>query len=386
MNLLLLADYAERHPWSPTAWAVDLAHALQARGHGVVVACDGADDPGDFAPMRVLVRDERRTARHAHPLRFARWAGAVRARHEDRACVSLTHFAPGDLWIPLGPPTIAALRANLLLRRSSPGSMAAYLADRPWLAHAALAERRAGVAAARAGTLRGALNAPAGPLPDGRTGLGFASRLPPPEEERDARLRAHTRRTLGLHERDRVILLSGIHLDRGGLHEFLSGAAAAESRPVVVAPAYRGYRLHRAAERAGMADRVRLVGATARMDALLAGADLAAAPFAAPAGITTGRFVCDAIRAGRPVLARADAPGAELVALAPGDRPGALVNDPTPQGWRGAIDAALEPGLLAIARRAAESLAPELGMDALADGLVDLMERCARDRRESKVG
>lgn len=130
MNLLLLADYAERHPWSPAAWSVDLARALHARGHGVVVACDGADDPDDFAPMRVLVRDERRTARHARPLRFARWAGAVRALHADRACVSLTHCAPGDLWIPLGPPTVAALRANLLLRRSSPGSMAAYLADR----------------------------------------------------------------------------------------------------------------------------------------------------------------------------------------------------------------------------------------------------------------
>ncbi|HRQ73759.1 MAG TPA: hypothetical protein PLU35_12090, partial [Phycisphaerales bacterium] len=174
MKCLLLADYAERHPWSPTAWAADLARTLDARGHDVVVACDGADDPADFALLRVLVRDERRTARHAHPLRFARWASAVRARHADRACISLTHFAPGDLWIPLGPPTIAALRANLLLRRSSPGSMAAYLADRPWLAHAAFAERQARAAAARSGTIRGALNAPDGELPGGCTGLGFA--------------------------------------------------------------------------------------------------------------------------------------------------------------------------------------------------------------------
>ena len=373
MNLLLLADYAERHPWSPTAWAGDLARALHAAGHDALVACDGTDDPDDFAPMRVLVRDERRTARHAHPLRFARWARAVRARHADRACVSLTHFTPGDLWIPLGPRTIASVRANLLLRRSSPGSMAAYLADRPWLAHAALAERRARVAAAREGALRGALNAPAGPLPDGRTGLGFASRLPPPDAEHDASLRAHARRTLGLQEHDRVILLSGIHLDRPGLHEFLAGAAAARARPVIVAPAYRGYRLHRAAERAGMADRVRLVGATARMDALLAAADLAAAPLAAPAGATTGRFVCDAIRLARPVLVRADAPGAELIALAPGDRPGVLVPDPAPEGWRDAIDAALEPDSLSRARRAAESLTPELGLDALADRLVALL-------------
>ncbi len=380
MKCLLLADYAERHPWSPTAWAVDLAHALHAGGHDVVVACDGADDPGDFAPLRVLVRDERRTARHAHPLRFARWAGAVRARHADRACVSLTHFAPGDLWIPLGPPTVAALRANLLLRRSSPGSMAAYLADRPWLAHAAFAERQARTAAARSGTIRGALNAPAGPLPNGRTGLGFASRLPSPDAERDAGLRAHTRRTLALHEHDRVILLSGIHLDRPGLDEFLAGAAAAESRPVIVAPAYRGYRLHRAAERAGMGERVRLVGATARMDALFAAADLAAAPFAAPAGITTGRFVCDAIRAARSVLARSDAPGAELVALAPESRPGALVSEPTPEGWRRAIDAALKHQSLAGARQAAESLAPELGLDALMDRLAACLEARAVER------
>ncbi len=374
MKILLLADFAERHPWSPTAWAVGLAHTLHDRGHDLLVACDGADDPDDFAPMPVLVRDERRTARHAHPLRFARWAGAVRARHADRACVSLTHFSPGDLWIPLGPSTMASLRANIMLRRSSPGSMAAYLADRPWLAHAALAERRARAVAGRTGAVRGALNVPAGALPDGRMGLGFASRLPPPDAARDAGLRAHTRRTLCLHEDEIVILLSGIHLDRPGLHEFLAGATGAGARPMVVAPAYRGYRLHRAAERAGMGDRVRLVGATARMDALFAAADLAVAPFAAPSGITTGRFVCDAIRSARPVLARADAPGAELIALAPETRPGALVPDPTPEGWRQALDAALEPETLARSRQAAQSLAPELGLDALADRLVACLE------------
>ncbi|HRQ73758.1 MAG TPA: glycosyltransferase, partial [Phycisphaerales bacterium] len=197
--------------------------------------------------------------------------------------------------------------------------------------------------------------------------------LPLPDAERDSRLRAHARRTLGLHEHDRVILLSGIHLDRPGLHEFLAGAAAAESRPVVVAPAYRGYRLHKAAERAGMVERVRLIGATARMDALFAAADLAVAPFAAPAGITTGRFVCDAIRSARPVLARSDAPGAELVALAPDDRPGALIDGPTPTGWQDAIDAALEPDTHACAGNAALALAPELSLDALADRLVSLL-------------
>ncbi|MCW5776458.1 MAG: glycosyltransferase [Phycisphaeraceae bacterium] len=380
MRLLLLADYAECHPWSPAAWAADLAHSLHEHGHDVLVACDGADDPADFAPVRVLVRDERRTARHAHPLRFARWAGAVRARHADRACVSLTHFAPGDLWIPLGPPTMASLRSNLLLRRSSPGSMAAYLADRPWLAHAAIAERQARAAAARFGTIRGALNAPAGALPDGRIGLGFASRLPPPDAAHDACQRVRTRRTLGLREHESVVLLSGIHLDRPGLHEFLAGAAVAEARPIVLAPAYRGYRLHLAAERAGMGERVRLVGATARMDALFAAADLAAAPFAAPAGITTGRFVCDAIRAARPVLARADAPGAELIALAPETRPGALVPNPTPEGWGRAIDAALEPESLARARHASESLSCQLGLDVLVDRLVVCLEAHAAER------
>lgn len=370
MRILVFCEFPRVYPWSPSAWAGDLVRGLARRGHDITVACDGAEDPASLAPARVLMRAPFRHKDQRRPLAFLRFARRTRRHEPHDASLSLTRLAPADVWVPIGPTELGGLAAAA--RGRSLISAGFELAHRLWLPEACLAERlaRLGSGCACRARLGDGAHEP------GVIDLGTASRLDLPAEPGASRLRRRTRDLLGLGEHRAAILLSVAHATGPEFAPMLEGLGRARrarsaAPPVLLVAGHRAFPAHDAAVRAGCAESVRLLGATARMDAALAASDAAAAGF--PGAGASARFVADALRAGRPVLVARDAPGASLVAHAPEPRPGLVVEDLTAAGWHAAFERLLDPGWRAAASLAARALAPSLAMDALVERLERLL-------------
>jgi glycosyltransferase involved in cell wall biosynthesis len=175
---------------------------------------------------------------------------------------------------------------------------------------------------------------------------------------------------LGIGPDRPVLLASAVHLQRGGLRPMLEGVVEARrGQPslVVVIAGRRTHAIETEAQKAGCIDSVRIIGATSRMDALLAAADLAVSPWVG-SGLSGGRFVADALRLGCPVLAHRGSPGAELVEPTHFGTPelGGIVARATAQAWAQAIGETLSRERLTGAERAARDAGAVVSMDAMA--------------------
>jgi len=381
VRVLIVAEYVRRFPWSAARWSADLGAALLARGHDVIVACDGVEDPTYFAGTPLLVRRPHRTWRGSDPLGFQSWTLAQAVRAGADATVSLTPLVPGDVWAPVTHAAGALI--GHLVRSHSPVSAALEIAARPWLPLAALAEARAR-AAHRSQTGRPPVVARLGRLSDSgaSVALGMASRLTPPSEDARRDARRSVRSLLGLTMERATILISAVHPHRPGLDAFLRGfmlarADLGDHAPFLLVMGRRVLPVHGVASRLGAARFVRFLGATSRPELALAAADLAAAPCSATRDISTGRFIADSLRVGVPVLAHPRAPGAELIRPEHFGTPevGTIVEDPGAEGWRRAIVQHLSLERWPYATRAARDAGAVLSMD----GMGARLERVLND-------
>ncbi|MDX2148889.1 MAG: glycosyltransferase [Planctomycetota bacterium] len=403
MQVLLVTEYVRRSSISISRWAVELAHGLRSRGHTVSVACDGLDDPATFEPMELHVHRPRRSHLGANPFPFQDWVRMVREklRHVGRLdlTVSLSPLVRGDLWLPVGPRAMDTITA--LVRTKKPLSAAMELVHVPWLPATSIAEMQARDHSGPPGTrlsigpyrVSGGVG---GGFGSGRAEqiirLGYASRLPAPDPEEQAALRSRTRELLGINPSRPVVLATAYNNERRGLQEFLEGFAQVRRErtfgiPIAILVGRAGATEQAAAIRAGCLDGVRLVGRTERIDALMAAADLVAAPLAArDLGITTGRFICDALRCGRPVVALRRAPGSELLdpSWRGGDpvTPGWIIEHPDPSAWVLALNTTLSENWLAHRTPVARAAGAALSMDAL----LDRVEYWMRQRVEAGPG
>lgn len=387
MNVLLFCEYPRRYPWSPTRWAMDISAGLIARGHGVTMACDGAEESAMLAPATVLLRRPLRDKDARAPVAFHRWAGRVRRCVDHDASLSLSRLVAADAWLPVGPAALASYRAAV--EPSRPASAAVETLHRLWLPSAVLGEwlaRRDGRRSVRAAV--GPFGAGFGP---GSISLGFASALARPGDAERADLRRRVRALLGLPEHRRAVLLSATRKDGaaigallGAIAELSTPRAGRETGPVLLVVGHHACAVHAAARRAGCETSVRVLGATARMDAAFAACDIGAAPWArlARGGGETGRFIADALRCGRPVVAHRRAPGAEM--LLPGGggdgggtaRPGLVVESHDIGRWLHALREALRDDWLAKATAAAGLAGEGVSMEAW----IGRLERVLMDR------
>lgn len=382
MKITILTDYVRGFVWSPTAWAADLGHALAARGHRVTVACDGLEDPSVFTGLSLVVRRPERTLRGSDPLGFLDWSCELGKYVPADATISLTPLAPGDLWMPLSPSTLAELVPSL--RAHTPVSALLEILARPWLPIALLAESRAHrglhgrpapfVAALGRLESRGGVHA-----------LGYASRFARPDTDRRRDLRDQTRRLLGISPDRPVVLLSAVHAKRPGLSTMLAGFAslrrnATPNAPLLLVMGRRAHHLHREAARADGVEGLRFLGGTARADAAFAAADLAVAPWSASMGSSTGRFIADALRLGVPVVAHRQAPGAELIEPAHFGTPeiGSLLEHPTAHDWQAALGDYLSRDRINAATRAAHDVSGVVSMSGLVTRIESILSGLGR--------
>lgn len=347
MRVGVLVEYLQHAPMSPSRRALDVAHALAARGHEVTLCADGADDASDAAPLPVVVRDPHRNVRQLSPGRFARWARSLRDRLALDRVVSLTWLHAGDAWAPVGPPTLPMM-VSLVRRQRAPAPVAMVLLARLWAPEAAWIER---------GQRR-----VAHPL-----AWPAASALPEFSDERRAGAHARVRAVLGVPEASALVVCSAAHGERPGLAGALRGLASAclIARPVVALLGFNTWRLRTLADRAGCGADVRTLGVSWSAPELLAGADLALAPQRATGRWEMGRFIADAVRCGTPVLAHRGAPGAGVLGAA-----GEVVD--ADDAWRAAWERVLGGRLAALAeaaRRSSSAFALDAAIDRLEHAL-----------------
>lgn len=380
MRLLAVADRVPASPWRPTHLALGVLAELVRRGHRVDLLADSVEDTG--VPALAVVKT--RTG-YCHRGRVAGWAfrafigrcldeAAAAGRVYD-AALSFTRLIsspwvlsrralrppPPSVWVPLGRPATGTLveLAQLLRRPLQPEAIWRRLRLTPHRLTRARLERLASGELGPGDLAVLFSAAPAAAEADVEPPGVAAGRLvvlPPvrtqvrPGEEAWHELRRATREALGIPPQRAVVVVSAEGAAPRALLPLLQAAAALHTRSGDLAPPAPtlivlsrepGY-VHDASRRAGLLahpDGVRLLPPTRRFDALLAAADLCAilpvgaapAPHrgpATPAGRhDPARFIADALAAHRPVIAPAEAPGAELLTALP--RPGAA---PAPHG------------------------------------------------------
>lgn len=385
MKILILAEYVRRYHWMPGAWVPALARGLAARGHDVTVAVDGTEDPALFAGSRLLVRRPHRTMRGSTPLAFQRWAMELVNDRAFDSTLSLTTLAPGAVWAPVGGSFIGGF-ISMALSHAGVSAVLETIA-RPWLPAAALAERRAKAIANKMGTIEcriGMLAAPAGVRP-----LGYASiaehwplLAPVSAQASKGEVRGAARRALGLDDSRPAVVVSAVHPRRPGFGAFLGAieSLGPDLAPAVLVLGRKPYSVERLAKRHGGLWALRFLGPTAQIPAVMAAADLAASPWSRARGATSGRFVADALRHGRPVLAHMHSPGAELIEPSHFGTPeiGTIVREESPVAWAAALRSSMESLALGQTTRAARDVSGALSLDGMCARLEAVLREAAR--------
>lgn len=382
LNILILAGFVRSIDWSETLWVPDLARALAARGHKVEVALDGCDDPALFDGLPLLIHRPNRHHFGAEPFLFRFWARSLLKARPDSVCLSLTPLICGDVWLPIG--TRANEVVSRILSERSPVGAAMEVVHHPWVLHELLAERRASKDTPR----RRVQPLTIGPHAEKSSlrSLGYAARAAALLGEERIAARRDVRSVLGIAEADRVFLLGGTHATEetsANLLEALSllervatpsrmtpgtdSVPATPARLRLIVTGRSPHMIHRLARRAGCAHAVVFAGTRANIPRLLAASDVAIAAFGQP-GLGTGRFACEAIRAGVPLLAAHGAPGSDLVDTGL-HKPGEIVREDSREGWLGALGKILDDRWMADARAAAASIGPDLTIPRLTERL-----------------
>lgn len=325
MRMLLLAERISDRAWSPTAVVVPLARALAEEG-SVVLAVDVASGDVEAWPAEVRVRRPGVGADERDPLGFRAWARGVRKETEHDVSVSFSPLADADVVVALTPA--GEREGRVALTRRGVVSRAFEAMDRG---------RALGASAA------------------GSRGEGLAL---PPVSLMEPGAGADVRAVLGIPPGGLMVLASSAHAEEEAFVALVRGFASLPGEAVLVLAGRWSYLGYEAASRAGVADRVRVVGGTARMRDLILACHVACAP----SMHGSGRFAADALRLGKPVLAPRGSRGGVVVASAGEPRPGIVVSEEG-GGWSGALgracDAGWREGAGARAREVSERFAVE---------------------------
>lgn len=393
LDILILAGFVRSLDWSESLWVPDLAHALAARGHKIEIALDGCDDPTLFKDLPFTIYRPDRKHFGAEPFAFRRWARGMMHARPDSACLSFTPWVCGDVWLPIGKRANEVVHQLFAAHRPLAAIME--LLHHPWLIHELLAERKA----MRDSPRRRAAPLTIGPHAEGSSlrSLGYAARLLPLSAAEKAAAREQIRSALSIAPNERVLLLSGTHtreqtaaylmqalamLQRSATPS-RSGPALSSTAPPLSPPTIRllatgryPHTLEVLARDAGCNPPILHTGTHADIRKLLAASDVAVAAFG-DTGSGTGRFVCEAIRAGLPVIVASQAPGADL-ADSGHHKPGIVVHDDSPEGWLAAFGKVLDDRWMESARAAAASVAPDLTIPRLVERLESYLQGALR--------
>lgn len=426
MKILVMAGRTARQRWTSGGAAELIVHALAQRSHQVTLAAQSIDDParfGDCAQVRAFdTFDQTATD---WPVGFAAWARQTQRDVPHEVCLSLSRVICGDVWLPIEPSGAAWLaraRASLGIKSFAIAlvrhhgflrAMAsdAYLALPPGplpLRVLAIGSMAHGEASRRLYRVKGlgdrVVRIDPFWTPDAS---GNDLRRPTPDVHA---LRKRTRELLGIGPERRVLAMSlaepaGPQLD--ALLQCVGDLAQRDPQhgPAIIAMAKECVSLHTRAVRNGADAHVKIVGLTTQPEAVLAAADIAVLPTRAGRGWAGGsiqgsgtgglfesggmsRFACDALRAGKPLLALSGAIGYDLARARSDDQdqPGLVIDYPTRESWMRALRIALDDAWIASAQNAARAISQSLTLDRFLGTLEAALQHAADERRDPRLG
>lgn len=404
MNLLLVAENIADAPWNGAALASQVALRLLGRSCTVRLVCESVAEARltdlSAAGVRVHARVPFCFRHRTAPKKFRRFVDDhVESLVNDRfAVVSFSAVYAAAVWAPIEEaPAIADFRLDDLAHEL----IGARTLRRKLWEHRALA--LGGVSRVQ----RHLAFAPRTMRPrspheglEGRTvNIGYIAPTALPSIERAATLRTLTRRTLDIRPDRSALLLSGDGRRSIDLAPIFTALAHLHHQrrkniPLLIVSAHEPTLMQQIAQRSGLSEYregLRIVSATHHPETLLLASDLAVVirkPRLSPHALSPGRFLCDALRFGRPVLADRSAPGSAFIeqALRSGitPPPALLVADNTPAAWYRALLEVMEPAFL---RGASPLTGEHPGAKALADlhvsSIDDLCDRVLRAAGQS---
>ena len=286
-----------------------IARRLTARGHAVTLLTNAApDDAAEWlgCPIEVAGGPKNSTANGL--ARFMRWAEGRLDAYDASLAVTLS--VPATIVQPRGGTYRETLAANIRRRRTSVGralrAAGALLSPKQramlWAERRTLRHPRVRRIAAISHYVADQLSVHYG-VPAERIALipNAASVTRMPDAERDA-VRRGLRDQLQFTDEDVVCLFAAMNPDLKGLGPLLEAFSRLDGpgrrAKLVVAGSARVPDIHRA-ETLGIADRVRWLGPTSRIDALYAAGDLTVLPtFYDPAS----KVVIESLLHGRPAI------------------------------------------------------------------------------------
>ena len=387
MRIAIVAEHVRRLPWHHGRWAIEIAKGLCERCEHIELICDAVADHSQLDSVKnlsIIERAPERSVRDRRPLRFQRWAlDQLRASDAD-GTISLTRLVPAGLWLPVDPPSWTSYKRSVL--SLSPATTLLEASSRTWIVNAMRAERRA-MSMARSNSVSfcqlGSLPGPDSsiptdsqpkPSPSSVRRLGLASTLTPDPAYHQARYRLREKLDLAA---DRPVLLCSLIDRQVGVARALVQAIARSRRsagpPALLVLTRQPMRVHRLVSALGALPRVRILGASSQMGAIISACDAVALPATGSRG--TARMIADAIAMHTPVIAAHGVAGAEIIEPSSFGGPpiGCVLNDVTPGGWQSALDQMLEPMTLQHMKASVASLAPTVRFESFVDRLLGSM-------------
>jgi hypothetical protein len=333
------------------------------------------------------------------PLGFAMWARARRREIAHDVCLSFSRTVGGDVWMPLEPSGAAWLsRARRTMGAKSLAIAVGrhHGALRAWATEAFFGGPREGArrVVATGGTSAGeasrSLHRVRG-LGDHVLRVDLFAMVSPPSGEEIGRMRAAARAALGIHEAERVVLVSAPSPVGATLDPLLDAARETSPRSadggiVLLVLAKDCFALHARALRRNAERDVRIVGLTECIVSALAAADVVALPHKAEGGVfaagSVARLAADALTFGRPVLALSGAAGygAARLRSSADDSPGIVVDGTGSEAWGRAFRQVADEGWLARASAAAREIGASMTFDRFAARLEEVLTEAAAER------
>lgn len=343
MRIIIGFEHIRRLVGARSQIVVEVARALQARGHDILIVCDTVTDPFPFQDLRFIARRDFQSG-ESHRLTLLRlWSRRVIASHGADATLSFHPAIPGDVLVPLFGWACTAMKRERIVQDGSSHSRIRILkrlklyerlavervarSDPDLRRVVALSKRMYEDLLAADPTLSSRMELIPGcsPLCVRRS-----------DDESAGRLRREMRSILRLDVHDVMFLWEATTAGPHGrrilieafarlIEDFRSRQAVTTDpcpRPILVL-AGKGQWISHDLSLVRQCDQyIRILGRTADMPALLHACDVGVLP---AVHSTVGRFVSECLGYGKPIIASDVTAGVERIAASAGPAAGRVV-------------------------------------------------------------
>jgi glycosyltransferase involved in cell wall biosynthesis len=377
MRIVIAFEHVRRFVGAHAQVVTELGRRLVRRGHDVTIVCDTITDPDLYPDLHLIARRPFQSGASHRPWLLHSWAKRRMSELDYDVAISFHAAIAADVLIPTfgfspGPDRSAGRGPRAMMNRVDPRRFISGV-----VGSRTRRSRELRCIVALSETMREALLDAVPSIEHIIRRIPGASPVEPPMDRTvTATWRSETREILGL-EPEHVVLLWAAKLPafKGGaavLKAFAETLALGHPDARLVMACEDPWPLHDLAVDLDCDDEIRLVSRTREMERLLAAADIGVMPTAKS---MFGRFVCECMAFGVPVITNTGTASVERL-RGPDERiAGRVISSSRPEALRDAMIGLLEPPHREAATRSAEIIAPSMRFDLF----VDRMESLARE-------